>query len=128
MASSKPDSVEAAIYLSSLPGNVAYKGFGRATLNVPLFGIAPEGGCRACQLTLTAGGLLPHRFTLTCPDKLFGLKPTLQFIGTGGFLSVALSAGLPLPAFRQLPALWSPDFPLLPMQERLHRKPPAEIL
>ncbi|CAK7042193.1 MAG: hypothetical protein DESF_01763 [Desulfovibrio sp.] len=47
-----------------------------------LFGLAPNGVCRACRVTTASGGLLHHRFTLTRP------KP-------GGLLSVALSEGCP---------------------------------
>ncbi len=32
-----------------------------------LFGLAPNGVCRACRVTAASGGLLPHRFTLTPP-------------------------------------------------------------
>ena len=36
----------------------------------PLFGLAPSGVCLANQVTLAAGELLPHRFTLTAkPDE-----------------------------------------------------------
>lgn len=43
-----------------------------------LFGLAPEGACRAARITPMPGGLLHRRFTLT------GIAP-------GGMLSVALS-------------------------------------
>ncbi len=32
-----------------------------------LFGLAPNGVCRACRVTAASGGLLPHRFTHTPP-------------------------------------------------------------
>ena len=48
------------IHLCGLPGSVS----GRAALS--LFGLAPDGVCLAGQVTLAAGALLPHRFTLTC--------------------------------------------------------------
>jgi hypothetical protein len=35
-----------------------------------LFGLAPDGVCQAEQVTLLAGALLPHRFTLTTRRKL----------------------------------------------------------
>src|SRR6185436_8274833 len=38
---------------------------GRATRCAPLFGLAPCGVYRAAPVTRGAGGLLPHRFTLT---------------------------------------------------------------
>ena len=48
-----------------------------------LFGIAPGGACHAGPVA-SPGGLLLHRFTLTHADM-------------GGFISVALSVGLPRP-------------------------------
>ncbi len=79
MASSKPDSVSPS-HLSKLPtrGGGLKNHSGGQPSNLHLFGIAPEGGCRACQLTLTAGRLLPYRFTLTCPDKPFGVATYLK--------------------------------------------------
>src|SRR5262249_56425269 len=44
-----------------------------------------------------AGGLLPHRFTLTL---------------SGGLFSVPLSADCPAPPLTATLPLWSPDFPL----------------
>src|SRR5659263_524112 len=52
---------------------------GRAALRRLLFGLAPGGVCPAAPVTGGAGGLLHHRFTLTCPLSR-----------TGGLLSVAL--------------------------------------
>jgi len=57
--------------------------------------------CHACYQS--RGALLPHHFTLTC---------ALRHIG--GIFSVALSIGSRLPGVTWHPALWSPDFPLLP--------------
>ncbi len=115
MVPGKPDSVFEVIYLSSLPGGIR-----RATFKASLLGIAPGGGYRACQLTLTAGGLLPHRFTCTCLDRFYGFYSLQTPIETGSLFSVALSVGLPLPAFWQLLALWSPDFPPF-IEGRPHR-------
>lgn len=40
-----------------------------------LFGLAPNGVCRACRVAAASGGLLPHRFTLTPhPNRQEGLK------------------------------------------------------
>lgn len=47
---------------SNLPGR---HGPGRPP---SLFGLAPDGVCRACRVTTASGGLLPHRFTLTTHD------------------------------------------------------------
>jgi hypothetical protein len=63
-----------------------------------LLGLAPGGVYRATPVTRDAGGLLPHRFTLTGHTA-------------GGLLSVALSRGSPRVAVSNHPALWSPDVP-----------------
>jgi hypothetical protein len=60
------------------------------------FDLAPGGVYRAAPVTRGAGGLLPHRFTLT---------------PKGGLFSVALSRGSPRVAVSNHPALWSPDVP-----------------
>ena len=52
-----------------------------------LLDLAPSGACRAAPVTRRAGGLLPHRFTLTAPANR-----------CGGLLSVALPRGHPRPA------------------------------
>src|SRR5262245_31465144 len=67
----------------------------------PLLGLAPGGVCRAAQVALGAGALLPHRFTLAC-DAVASI---------GGLLSVTLSVRSPRPGSRQHHALWSPDLP-----------------
>jgi len=41
------------------------RGFGRTTLKLPLFGLAPDGVCIAPSVTGGTGKLLPHPFTLT---------------------------------------------------------------
>ena len=65
------------------------------------YGLAPGGVYRATLVTQGAGGLLPHRFTLT--RSVHG-RP-------GGLFSVALSRGSPRVAVNNHPALWSPDVP-----------------
>jgi len=80
---------------SDLPGNS-----GGPPSNVPLFGLAPGGVCRAPVVTDGTGELLPHLFTLTPGDKP----------GSGVF-SVALSFLSPGLGVTQHPVLWSPDFP-----------------
>ncbi|CCH20440.1 hypothetical protein MILUP08_45322 [Micromonospora lupini str. Lupac 08] len=64
-----------------------------------MLGLAPGGVYLATPVTRGAGGLLPHRFTLTVP------------VGVGGLFSVALSRGSPRVAVNNHPALWSPDVP-----------------
>ena len=77
---------------SNLPGG----GAGRTSAS--LFGLAPDGVCRAAGCCHLRGALLPHPFTLTEPKF-------------GGLLSVALSVGFHRPGVTWHPALWSPDFP-----------------
>jgi len=77
--------------------------FGRYPL-----GLAPGGVYRATPVTRGAGGLLPHRFTLTRPPTEAG--------GPGGLFSVALSRGSPRVAVSNHPALWSPDVPRRPLK------------
>jgi hypothetical protein len=91
-----------AIHLSGPPGGGIPEGTPDGP-SVPLFDLAPGGVYRADQVTLIAGALLPHRFTLTC--ALPG------GIAIGGLFSVALSCRSPRLAVSQHPALWSPDLP-----------------
>jgi hypothetical protein len=67
--------------------------------------LAPGGVYRAAQVTLGAGGLLHHRFTLTP-------------VTGGGLLSVALSRGSPRVGVTDHPALRSPDLPRRACQSR----------
>ena len=72
----------------------------------PLLGFAPGGVYRASQVTLAAGALLPHRFTLTC-------AATSELVtAIGGLLSVALSLTSRPVGVTDHPVLRSPDFPL----------------
>ena len=83
---------------SSLPGDSA------SSLNVPLFGLAPDGVYRAVTVTSAAVGSYPTVSPL--PD----LRRAI-----GGLLSVALSVAftrrLWRPAVSRHPALRGPDFP-----------------
>ncbi len=79
-----------------------------------LFGLAPRGVCQATPVTRSAGGLLPHRFTLASMTPCSGeLHERI-----GGLFSVALSVGHPLrddrPAVSRRAALRSSDFPQEP--------------
>jgi len=65
-----------------------------------LFGLAPGGVYRASPVTRAAGGLLPHRFTLTARR----CQAAVCFLWHW-------SVGLPPLAVSQHPALRSPDFP-----------------
>jgi hypothetical protein len=67
-----------------------------------LFGLAPGGVYLASNVTIGAGELLPHPFTLTGETK----------VSPGGLLSVALSFPSPGLGVTQHLALWSSDFPL----------------
>jgi len=87
------------IHLCGQPGRI----HGRTTLS--LFGLAPDGVCRADRVAPAAGALLPHRFTLTCARRPGGCR------AIGGLFSVALSYGSPRLAASQHPVLGSPDLP-----------------
>ncbi len=95
---------------SSLPGDSA------SSVNVPLFGLAPDGVCRAVRVTTSAVGSYPAVSPL--PD----LRRAI-----GGLLSVALSVALTRrlwrPAVSRHPALWGPDFPRCANTPRL----PSEL-
>lgn len=78
---------------------------GRAALDRVLSGLAPGGVYLASLVTQGAGGLLHHRFTLTC------CLPVLAHADAGGLFSVALACGLPRVGVTHHPALWSPDVP-----------------
>ena len=65
-----------------------------------LFGLAPDGVCRAANGCPSRGALLPHHFTLASVLRRFG-----------GLLSVALSVGSRRRDVISRPARWSPDFP-----------------
>ena len=69
-----------------------------------LSGLAPGGVYLAFPVTREAGGLLHHRFTLTCPAVCARHAP-------GGLFSVALACGLPRVGVTHHPALRSPDVP-----------------
>lgn len=68
------------ICLRGLPGDSA------SSFDAPLFGLASDGVFLASRITPAAGGLLPHRFTLTI---------------SGGLFSVALSVGSPRPGLHR---------------------------
>ena len=71
----------------------------------PLLGLAPGGVYRADDVTVAAGALLPHRFTLTCD------LPAETGRSIGGLSLLHCSVRSPRPGSRQHPALRSPDFP-----------------
>lgn len=83
---------------------------GRAAL--PLFCLAPRGVCRAAWVTPKRGGLLLHRFTLTCASlarghRRFTFCCTFR-LGSSRFPSLT---------FMRHVALWCPDFPHLRRSE-----------
>ena len=85
-----------------------------------LLGLAPGGGYLATHITVRAGGLLHHLFTLTPPPSP---PPNRGRLGGVRFVSVALSGrftsldGFPAPGAIRRRALWSADFPR-PRQRR----------
>ena len=82
------------------------RALGRAALKRALYGLAPGGVYLAFPVTREAGGLLHHRFTLTCGARLCEHNQT-----AGGLFSVALACGLPRVGVTHHPALRSPDVP-----------------
>ena len=48
-----------------------------------LFGLAPDGVCRATDVTTRSGGLLPHRFTLTELPQRFAFCCTFPNLTVG---------------------------------------------
>ena len=63
---------------STVTGNLKQptRRHGRATLNAPLFGLAPDGVYLASDVTIRPGELLPHPFTLTCRGRRTSLCGT----------------------------------------------------
>ena len=76
-----------------------------------LFGLAPAEVCLATGVTPGTGGLLPHRFTISCPELVEGPFDRLRLLRPSYLLSVALFSGSPQAAVSRQPALWCPDFP-----------------
>src|SRR5258706_13150203 len=70
-----------------------------------LFGLAPQGVCRAAPTRVGRGALLPHRFTLTSSSASCDVE------AIGGLFSVALSVASPRLAVSQPAARESSDFP-----------------
>jgi hypothetical protein len=71
-----------------------------------LFGLAPQGVCRAAHTRVGRGALLPHRFTLTSSSEHLAMSEAI-----GGLFSVALSVASPRLAVSQPAARESSDFP-----------------
>ena len=83
---------------TSLAGTVA-----RRTTSPLLFGLAPDGVCRAAPVAGDAVGSYPTVSPL--PATAWNTRPA------GGLFSVALSVGLPRLGVTQHPVLRSSDFP-----------------
>ena len=86
---------------SNLPGDRT-----RRAASLPLFGLAPDGVCRALPVAGEAVGSYPTVSPLPVPSRAIG-----------GLLSAALSVALRRPAVSRHPALWSSDFPRLSFDE-----------
>ena len=82
---------------SGLPGSSA------SHAHASLFGLAPDGVCRAGRVTTSA----VSSYLAVSPLPALRLGEDI-----GGLLSVALSVTSRCPAVSRHPALWSPDFPL----------------
>src|SRR3546814_7994665 len=70
---------------------------------LPRFDLAPGGGCRAAEVALDAGALLPHRFTLACAPVSRGHRRSA--------LCCPVPTGRPALALASTLALRSPDLP-----------------
>ena len=101
-----------AIHLCGLPGEIDRTG-------PPTFDLAPGGGCLAAEVTLDAGALLPHRFTLACS----------RFPGSSAVCSLLpCTDRSPRPGSHQHPVLRSPDLPRRGRaQELATPRPPGRL-
>ena len=104
---------------SSLPGSSA------SHAHASLFGLAPDGVCRAVRVTTNA--VSSYLAVSPLPDLVSCLSQDI-----GGLLSVALSVTSRCPVVNRHPALWSPDFPLgarfAPLAQRLPGRLPKSII
>ncbi len=96
--------------LSDLPGNAARclrteHGAGPDSINVSLFGLAPQGVCPAEHVATLAGEPLPHRFTIAHAST----ANRASFRAVCSLLHS--SVGSPRLAVSQPAVLWCSDFP-----------------
>ena len=75
-----------------------------------LLGLAPDGGCLAADITVNAGGLLHHLFTLTRSNALMAKEPSPYPVDQA-VLFCGPFRGSPHPGVTRHRALWSADFP-----------------
>src|SRR5690606_34469542 len=73
--------------------------------SLSLSDLAPGGVYLAAAVTSGTGALLPHRFTLTCPQR------AVRRVEARGLLSVARAVALRAQPLAGTLALWCPDFP-----------------
>jgi len=124
---------------SNLPGDSASRAI------APLFGLAPDGVCRAASVTRRAVGSYPallrppaplagrtpfHHRLIRRPFSLrernfAASRPRSQAAAIGRLFSVALSIASRRPVVNRHPALWSPDFPL---HKRVAQRLPGQLL
>ena len=101
---------------SSLPGSSA------SHAHASLFGLAPDGVCRAVRVTTAA--VSSYLAVSPLPAPILG--------NIGGLISVALSVTSRCPVVNRHPALRSPDFPLgsrfAPLAQRLPDQLPDLII
>src|SRR3546814_13192366 len=83
---------------------------------LPRFDLAPGGGCRAAEVALDAGALLPHRFTLACAPVSRGHRRSA--------LCCPVPTGRPALALASTLALRSPD---LPRRGQATPRPPGRL-
>jgi len=119
-AGNKPGSVRGPSFISdrdfSLPPATYPRVSAGPASSTLLFGLAPNGVCRACRVAATTGGLLPHHFTLTRHSAWHyrmaeWVQPLFAKLSAGRYPFCGTFQGsLPL-GVTQRSALWSPDFP-----------------
>jgi len=93
-----------AIHLCGLPGDI-----GRATRLA--FDLAPGGVCQAGQVALSAGALLPHRFTLTCALRPSAVCSLWHFPAGHPDSPLASTLLFGAPTFLSAPSLAHRDHP-----------------
>jgi hypothetical protein len=122
---------------SNLPGDSASRAI------APLFGLAPDGVCRAASVTRSAVGSYPAvlrppaplraRTVSPSPDPTPGspgernfasLRTRSRIAAIGRLFSVALSIASRRPVVNRHPALRSPDFPPC---KRIAQRPPGQL-
>ncbi len=125
VASDKPDSVCAAIYLSSLPVEVSlFRLSGGQPSNLHLFGIAPEGGCQLPPSPTVLVGSYPTLSPLPVRISPSVFPPTYSLSGQAVSFLWPFPQGYPCLPFGSFLPCGVRTF--LPFMGRLLQRPLAE--